>query len=187
MTDALRAAAQQALEAMNYTGMDVGKFNRINAACAALRAALAEPAGEPAHATDIADAARVIAWANESPRRSPSAAFTAGAERQAAYWIEWAERRKAQPAGEPEPVAWGFPNTAITGRNRWMMLREEVPADDQYGGALWVPLYVAPPQRKPLTYMQMSDIYVAWDRTPGTSWTDFVRAIERAHGIGGGE
>ena len=43
-TEALRAAAQQALEAMQYTGMDVGKFNRINAACSALRAALAQPA-----------------------------------------------------------------------------------------------------------------------------------------------
>ena len=56
---------------------------------------------------------------------------------------------KAQP--EQEPVAWGFQNTAITGSNRWMMLREEVPADDQYNGALWTPLYTTPPQRKPLT------------------------------------
>lgn len=48
-TEALRTAAQQALEAMQYTGMDVGKFNRINAACRALREALAQPAasGEP--------------------------------------------------------------------------------------------------------------------------------------------
>lgn len=43
-----------------------------------------------------------------------------------------------------EPVAWGFPNSAITGGNRWLMLREQVPADDQYGGAMWVPLYAAP-------------------------------------------
>ena len=44
-----------------------------------------------------------------------------------------------------EPVAWGFQNTAITGSNRWTMLREEVPADDQYNGALWTPLYTTPP------------------------------------------
>lgn len=44
---ALRQAAQQALEALEYTGMDVGKFNRVNAACAALRAALAAPEQEP--------------------------------------------------------------------------------------------------------------------------------------------
>ena len=49
----------------------------------------------------------------------------------------------AQP--EQEPVAWGFQNTAITGSNRWTMLREEVPADDQYNGALWTPLYTTPP------------------------------------------
>ena len=50
-------------------------------------------------------------------------------------------------AQEQEPVAWGFQNTAITGSNRWTMLREEVPADDQYNGALWTPLYTTPPQR----------------------------------------
>lgn len=41
----------------------------------------------------IADAARVIEWANENPRRPAHIAFTDGAERQAAYWIEWAENR----------------------------------------------------------------------------------------------
>lgn len=53
-----------------------------------------------------------------------------------------------QPAQQREPVAWGFQNTAITGSNRWMMLREEIPANDQYGGALWTPLYTSPPQSK---------------------------------------
>ena len=43
----LREAAQQALEALEYRTLDVGKFNRINAACQALRAALAEPVQEP--------------------------------------------------------------------------------------------------------------------------------------------
>jgi hypothetical protein len=39
----LREAATAALEALEYNRLDVGKFNRINAACQALRAALAEP------------------------------------------------------------------------------------------------------------------------------------------------
>ena len=52
----------------------------------------------------------------------------------------------AQP--EQEPVAWGFQNSAITGRNRWMMLREDIPTDDQYGGALWTPLFTSPPKRE---------------------------------------
>ena len=47
--------------------------------------------------------------------------------------------RFAQP--EQEPAAWGFQDTAITGKNQWMMLVEHTPTDDQYGGALWVPLY----------------------------------------------
>lgn len=40
---------------------------------------------------DIADAERVIAWARDPNRKPASLAFTAGPERQAAYWIEWAE------------------------------------------------------------------------------------------------
>lgn len=62
---------------------------------------------------------------------------------------------------EQEPVAWGFQNTAITGSNRWMMLREEVPSNDQYGGALWIPLYTHPPQRtkqKPVAYLNPDDL-----------------------------
>lgn len=49
---------------------------------------------------------------------------------------------------EDEPVAWGFHNTALTGRNRWMMLREQVPENDQYGGAMWTPLYTTPQRRE---------------------------------------
>lgn len=58
----------------------------------------------------IADAARVIEWARSTPRKQPSQAFTAGAERQAAYWIEWAwsnlpnapaERRDASARTSP--------------------------------------------------------------------------------------
>lgn len=49
---------------------------------------------------------------------------------------------------EQEPVAWGFQNTGITGSNRWMYLKETIPADDQYRGVLWTPLYTAPPQRE---------------------------------------
>lgn len=50
------------------------------------------------HAPEIADAARVLAWAKESPRRPASSAFTAGAERQAAYWIEWAQNQEGAKA-----------------------------------------------------------------------------------------
>ena len=44
----------------------------------------------------------------------------------------------------PEPVAYGFGNTAITGHtNRLMMVRLDVPFDDQYAGAFWLPLVLA--------------------------------------------
>ena len=68
-------------------------------------------------------------------------------------------------AQEQEPVAWGFQNTAITGSNRWTMLREEVPADDQYNGALWTPLYTTPPQR---TWVGLTDE----DKSLFSSWLD---------------
>ena len=88
----------------------------------------------------------------------------------------------AQP--EQEPVAWGFQNTAITGSNRWMMLREEVPADDQYNGALWTPLYTTPPQRKPLSdeeIYSLADSLEIWNEDDEEWILDpntFARAIE---------
>lgn len=46
------------------------------------------------------------------------------------------------------PVAYGFGNTAITGKpHRLMMVRLDIPSDDQYGGALWEPLYVLEKQQ----------------------------------------
>ena len=44
-------------------------------------------------AQPVADAARVIEWATSTPRKAAVHAFTEGPERQAAYWIEWAEAR----------------------------------------------------------------------------------------------
>jgi len=44
----------------------------------------------------------------------------------------------------PEPVAYGFGNTAITGHtNRLMMVRIDIPGGDQYAGAFWLPLVLA--------------------------------------------
>lgn len=44
----------------------------------------------------------------------------------------------------PEPVAYGFGNTAITGHtNRLMMVRLDIPGGDQYAGAFWLPLVLA--------------------------------------------
>jgi hypothetical protein len=90
------------------------------------------------------------------------------------------------PLPPDKPVAWGYPNSAITGRNRWMMLREEVPSDDQYSGAMWAPLYTAPKQAEPLRLDQIAALEagcghaaVDWDTR-----VSLVRAVERVHGIG---
>ncbi|WP_051165254.1 hypothetical protein [Methyloversatilis universalis] len=49
----------------------------------------------------------------------------------------------------PKPVAYGFGNTAITGHtNRLMMVRLDVPLDDQYAGAFWLPLVLADEARQ---------------------------------------
>lgn len=65
------------------------------------------------------DGTRILEWLDESPRRPPHVAFTAGAERQIAYWIEVAESRKA----EPPPAAPGE-----TWKLRWRTLAEAVAA-----------------------------------------------------------
>lgn len=79
----------------------------------------------------------------------------------------------AQP--EQEPVAW-INWSALTGERRLGWQCESEIASE--------PLYTAPqPARQPLTHDEISKIYIAWDETPGTSWADFARAIEAAHGI----
>lgn len=58
--------------------------------------------------------------------------------------IEELEARLAQ--GEPEPVAWGVPNTRPTEKDQFMMLLHSTDGC-QYPDQL-VPLYTAPPQRE---------------------------------------
>ena len=118
----LREAAQQALEALEYRTLDVGKFNRINAACQALRAALAEPV--------------------------------------------------------QEPVAWIQPDHLQKARQAPFLCRVE-PTKRMVD---FVALYTAPPQRKPLTDIEIYRMWTdGWDSPQALA---FARAIERAHGIG---
>ena len=79
--------------------------------------------------------------------------------------------------GKPvqEPVAWRF-QSAVGG---WAY-GSEPPLGSKYPA---YPLYTAPPQRKPLTEEEIRQI--ALDTPIGG--TNFARAIERAHGIGGDE
>jgi len=87
--------------------------------------------------------------------------------------IDAIRTRLAQP--EPEPVAYGFQNTAVTGRNRWLMLREEVPTDDQYDGQLWTPLYTAPPKKE---WVGLTDEEIYFEMPYKDTLFEFARAIE---------
>lgn len=87
---------------------------------------------------------------------------------------------------EKEPVAYGLPNTAITGKQYLMDVKIDIPSDDQYGGAFWVPLYTHPqPKREPLSEESALKILSDIPHRPVPTM-DIVRAIEKAHGIGSG-
>lgn len=50
-----------------------------------------------------------------------------------------------------------------------------------------IPLYTQPPQRKPLTTLEIFDLWKPYEGNPFPDKYEFARAIERAHGIGGEE
>jgi hypothetical protein len=87
--------------------------------------------------------------------------------------------RLAQP--EPEPVAWGVPNTRPTEKAKIMMLLHSLDGC-QYPEQL-IPLYTAPPQREwqGLTDEDINDHWItAMCNTEGTRLPipEFARAIE---------
>ena len=171
-------ALKQALDALCRT-FPTGKYEReleqeCRAAIAACREALEHGVDESAMLRDLI--ARRPAW-NDGLLNA---------------YMRWDAECYAALAqkDEQEPVAYGMQNTALTGSNRWMLLRENVPANDQYGGALWTPLYTAPPKRKPLTDEEIMQIgrelgvKCVLGGNPSIDF-DYARAIERAHGIRG--
>jgi len=89
--------------------------------------------------------------------------------------------RAALAEPEQEPVAWRNKETGefCTGG----VLRKD--------WARWMPLYTAPPHRKPLTNAEMRECAQAMDAEPlAEGWSElakFARAIEAAHGITGPE
>ena len=92
--------------------------------------------------------------------------------------------RAALEAPQAEPVAYVFPNTAVTGRNRWMMLREDVPANDEYGGAMWVPLYAAPqPAREPAWLRVIDDALVVHHVGVANADDDYETARDKLHNL----
>jgi hypothetical protein len=193
MTD-LRTAAQQALEAMEYNRLDVGKFNRINAAIAALRAALAEEALQR-----LTDVQQEIEAALAEPLPPIGKASTdVGVP---VYVV-----KKAEPPCNPscapgycycepvqEPVAWrtfdgegGYDYRTYEDNEDYAA--EWAKRNPRHVG--WVePLYTtSPPQRKPLSAIDLRALYdrhaACQEEGPEISgWWDFARAVEAAHGI----
>lgn len=58
----------------------------------------------PQPQSEVAGAARVLEWMRDPKRKPAQLAFTAGAERQAAYWIEIAQAEEAHASGGWQPI-----------------------------------------------------------------------------------
>lgn len=90
--------------------------------------------------------------------------------------------RAALAEPEQEPVAW----MDIDDNGQRLTVRQW-----SDGNKDEVPLYTAPTPRKPLTDEEMRECAQAMNAEPlAEGWPElikFARAIERAHGIGGGE
>lgn len=170
MTD-LRQAAQQALEALvtccaeewrtlnNFGMKQVYDEKKVNPAIAALHAALAEPEHWGAYVSG-----RVYVGA--VPEYVQKLAQSEGVEITLLY--------TAAPTPQPEqqPVAWVECDGELVWNNR--------------EAAIGRNLYTAPTPRKPLTdYINAAGINGA--DSPHMVVEKLQSAIERAHGIGGGE
>lgn len=77
-----------------------------------------QAAWKAARSSEVADAARVIEWAMDPNRKRANLAFTAGPERQAAYWIEWAQQqwRPISSAPKDGTTIWVIDTGALSPR-----------------------------------------------------------------------
>ena len=82
---------------------------------------------------------------------------------------------------EQEPVAWMLKSGHGTQFKE--KLTDELKALTWKGKPMWTPLYVSPPQRKPLTEEEIKTYRHMIDWTAEWSHINFARAIEAAHGI----
>ena len=82
-----------------------------------------------------------------------------------------------------EPVAW----KVIDGTNGEYMFSRVKPMERNYKFDVVIPLYTSPPTREPLSDAQIAELW--GDKHSGKTHMvkNFARAIEKAHGIGGGE
>ena len=169
----LRKAAQMALETIDW--MARGNYDgHAREVCEALRAALAQPEyplpeslypdSKDWAAADYASRVEWLHFMYEAKKR------------------EVAQLETAMPEPEQEPVGWfESPHGAFRANPLYKL---EFPSQL----LSWsVPLYTAPPQRKPLTEADIKGIFdlglSTWKLSEST--VEFARAIEKAHGVGG--
>lgn len=107
--------------------------------------------------------------------------------------IEALREALAEPEPEQKPVAWMYHGILHNGtphdRPSLILRPEYMDAMSAKMGAKATPLYTAPPQRKPLTDVEIDQRYYV---STGQMLREqdkrlamlFARAIERAHGIG---
>ena len=95
--------------------------------------------------------------------------------------VEAAELLERMEQPEQEPAAWV--ETREDGSIYWGCETDTVISDDPSWLERPVPVYFAPPPRKPLTDEQIEDLY--FDKFSMSELKAFARAIEAAHGIKG--
>lgn len=93
-----------------------------------------------------------------------------------------ASLRQALAEPEQEPVAW-----ANMKDGEPVLLAISQHPEDRANWMNPVPLYTAPTPRKPLPTIEIIGMYNAQYDPDADDGLGFARAIERAHGIGGGE
>ena len=194
MTDKLRQAAQQILEAVaDLTILTPREWQAVHGLkINALRAALAEQPEEqePTDAQIDAAACRLGVFSESRPLGQQWAGVYALVRRVVS------ERMAATDTPQPakrEPVAYMHcPRVAMDAKVRPVLSFEKYEGD--YASGIYaerIPLYThpQPAKREPLTWDELD---VLWEKqrskpfkSHGDDLMEFARAIERAHGIGG--
>lgn len=192
MTD-LRAAAQQALDCLEWHYRQ-GHSNTLGGfrlkidekALRKLRAALAEPVQEP------------VLVVEKEPDYWSRGHFHEGSRSHIDPTKVWGlpigtklydapPQRPAEPVEPVEPVAWTYTGVKSDGSEHGPHLvwrPEYMDAMSASKGAKAMPLYAAPPQRKPLTDEEIdNEANNIFTDDPVQWWRRLARAIEAAHGI----
>ena len=88
------------------------------------------------------------------------------------------EEGRKSVMSEQEPVAW----KVIDETNKKFMFSRVKPTERSYKYDVVIPLYTAPPKREPLSSIKILELTSKHEYA-----INLIRAVEKAHGIGGGE